>query len=346
MTSPPDSEHDPGAPAARARADRIPLREVTPVRAGAGTVLVGTAGWTDPTLTAAGVFYPAGAATPAERLRYYASRFPVVEIDSSYYALPSRRSAALWAERTPDSFTFDVKANALMTGHPSEVRRLPKELRDALPAKLRERPRLYAKDLPAELYDAVWTTFLDALAPLHAAGKLGAVLLQYPRWFLPGREGVAELLDARRRLGEVTGVVEFRNHRWLTGRAAERTLAFLEAHAMPFVMVDEPQGMESSVPPIVAATSSRLAVLRLHGRRAESWERRGATVAERYRYLYDEQQLAGWVPALLDLAQRTREVHVIHNNCYANYGTTNALELTQLLLDAAPDGKSHLPAAR
>jgi uncharacterized protein YecE (DUF72 family) len=331
---PVDPAPDPGAAAARARADAVPITDATAVAtAGGGTVLVGTAGWTDPTLTAAGVFYPAGADSAEERLRYYASRFPIVEIDSPYYALPSRRSAELWVERTPAHFTFDVKANALMTGHPGEVGRLPKAIRDALPEELKEKERVYGKDLPGELYDAVWDWFVDAIAPLHASGKLGAVLLQYPRWFVPSRASAAELLDAQRRLGDYPAVVEFRNRRWLEGRVGERTLEFLEEHALPYVMVDAPQGTSSSVPPLAAATSSALAVLRLHGRRVETWERPGIGVAEKYRYLYDQAELQSWIPGIEEVAKSTRRLHVIQNNCHANYGTTNALELTAMLLD-------------
>ncbi len=333
------ADHDPGAEAARTRAATVPLPHATPVPVGSGVILTGTAGWTDPSLTAAGVFYPGSADSAETRLRYYADRFPIVEVDSPYYALPSRRSAELWVERTPDDFTFDVKANALMTGQPSEVKRLPKELRDALPEELRRKTRIYGKDLPAELYSAVWEWFVDALEPLHAAGKLGAVLLQYPKWFLPNRANAAELLDAKARLGEYRAAVEFRNHRWLTERTRERTLGYLAEHGLAFVMVDGPQGLESSIPPIRAVTSGALGVLRLHGRRAETWERAGAGVAERFRYLYDTTELAGWVPELLAAARETRRLHVIHNNCYANYGTTNALELTRMLADAArPNG--------
>ena len=324
--------HDPGAAAARARADALPRGEPHPIQLpDGGIVSVGTAGWTDPTLIAPGVFYPAHATSAEDRLRFYAEQFPIVEVDSSYYALPSRRSAELWVARTPDDFTFNLKANALMTGQPSEVSRLPKELREALPAPLREKQRIYGKDLPPELYDAVWAWFRDALEPLHAAGKLGAVLLQYPRWFLPSRESAAELLDAQRRLGEYGAAVEFRNHRWLTGRTRERTLEFLAEHDLPHVMVDGPQGMESSLPPTPAVTSSRLALLRLHGRRAETWETPNVSVVERFRYLYDREELSGWLPGIVEAAKDAKRLHVIQNNCYANYGTTNALELVALL---------------
>lgn len=324
--------HDPGADAARARADAVPVGDAHAITLpGGGVVSVGTAGWTDPTLTAPGVFYPGHATSAEDRLRYYAQRFPLVEVDSCYYALPSRRSAELWVERTPADFTFNLKANALMTGQPSEVSRLPKVLRDALPESLRDKQRIYGKDLPAELYDAVWNWYTDALEPLQAAGKLGAVLLQYPRWFLPSRDSAAELLDAKRRLGDLGVAVEFRNHRWLIGRTRERTLEFLAEHDLPHVMVDGPQGMESSVPPEAAVTSKRLAVLRLHGRRADRWEAPSVSAAERYRYLYDREELTGWLPGLVEAARQVRRTHVILNNCYANYGTTNALEMMALL---------------
>lgn len=324
--------HDPGAAAAAARAGALASAPPHPILLpGGGTVSIGTAGWTDPTLIAPGVFYPPHATSAEDRLRYYAERFPLVEVDSSYYALPSRRSAELWAGRTPDDFTFNLKANALMTGQPSEVSRLPKVLREALPESVRTKQRIYGKDLPAELYDAVWAWFRDAIEPLHAAGKLGVVLLQYPRWFMPSRESAAELLDARSRLGEFDVAVEFRNHRWLTGRSRERTLEFLTEHDLPHVMVDGPQGMESSVPPTPAVTSARVGVLRLHGRRTETWETPNVSVAERFRYLYDREELAGWLPGIQETARQVKRLHVIQNNCYANYGTTNALELMALL---------------
>ena len=152
------------------------------------TVRIGTASWTDPTMTAPGVFYPPDATNAEDRLRYYADQFPIVEVDATYYALPNRRMGEVWLERTPPDFVFDIKAHALMTGQPSEAKRLPKEIREELPLELADKKRIYGKDLPAELYDAIWDTFLDGLKPLYSAGKLGAVFLQYPRWFYPSNE--------------------------------------------------------------------------------------------------------------------------------------------------------------
>jgi len=329
-----DPAHDPGVDEARRRADAAGQAHAVQIRARPGHLIrVGTAGWTDPTLTAAGVFYPREAKTPDARLRYYASRFPVVEVDATYYALPTARNAELWAARTPDDFAFDVKAYAPMTGHPTEIARLPKALREALPKELAAQRRVYPKDLPPEIVDEIWATFRAALQPLVDAGKLRAVLLQYPRWHVPNALGRETLLDARRRLPDVRLAVEFRNRRWLAPTVADRVFGFLADHDMTYVMVDEPQGLASSVPPVTAVTSPGLAIVRLHGRRGDQWERRGASVADKYRYLYDEAQLAAWAPRVAEVAQQAAETHVVFNNCYGNYGTTNAAELTALLAE-------------
>ncbi|HET7586200.1 MAG TPA: DUF72 domain-containing protein [Gemmatimonadaceae bacterium] len=325
-----DASHDPGPATAAARAEHVTRAAVAPVITPSSMVRFGTAGWTDRTLTAPGVFYPPNATSAEARLRYYATRFSIVEVDATYYALPSRQMAMLWAQRSPDDFVFDVKAHALMTGQPSEVARLPADVRAALPATLASKPRIYTKDLPPELQDAIWTIFLDALEPLRRAGKMGSILLQYPRWFGPGRTSRELIRDARDRLGSWTGAVELRNARWFTAADRDRTLSLLAELELPFVMVDAPQGTGSSVPPIVAVTAPSLAVVRFHGRRVETWEAPGVGVAERFRYLYDRDELEEWVPRLREVAREARNVHVIMNNCYANYGTTNAAELAAL----------------
>jgi uncharacterized protein YecE (DUF72 family) len=328
-----DAAHDPGFAAARERAEAASgaaPRAARIVDEAGREVRVGTAGWTDPTLTAPGVFYPDDAADAESRLRYYASRFPTVEVDAPYYALPAPRTAALWAARTPDDFVFDVKAHALMTGHPTEVSRLPKALREALPADVAARRRVYPKDLPPELHDEVWRIFREALGPLVDAGKMGAVLLQYPRWFLPGSRSRDEILAARERLG-IPVAVEFRNRRWLAPGTAEHTLRWLSDHDLPYVIVDEPQGLESSVPPVAAVTSRALAVIRMHGRRGATWEKRGASVEEKYRYLYDRRELAQWAATVERVSAEAERTRVVFNNCYGNYGTTNALEMTAML---------------
>ncbi|HKO32969.1 MAG TPA: DUF72 domain-containing protein, partial [Candidatus Limnocylindria bacterium] len=205
------SNHDPGPDESSARGETQAAAARHPFSLSDATVRVGTASWTDPTMTAPGVFYPPDATTAEDRLRYYADQFPIVEVDATYYALPNRHMGEVWLERTPPDFVFDIKAHALMTGQPSEAKRLPKEIREEIPLELADKKRIYGKDLPAELYDAIWDTFLDALKPLYSSGKLGAVFLQYPRWFYPSNESRDLIVDARRRLGEVPMAVEFRS---------------------------------------------------------------------------------------------------------------------------------------
>jgi uncharacterized protein YecE (DUF72 family) len=328
-----DPAHDPGAAGAAERAAATGDAGAVPIAIGDHEVRVGTASWTDPTMTAAGVFYPAGADTAEERLQYYASQFPLVEVDSTYYALPVPRMAELWRERTPPDFTFDVKAHALLTGQPSETKRLPKDIRTALPPELAAKPRLYARDLPEELAGEVWRRFRDGLEPLQASGQLGAVLLQYPRWVFPSSENRDAILEARERLAGLPVSVEFRHGSWFNEKNMDRTLRFLTDHQVPLVVVDGPQGFKSSLPAVVTATSPELAIVRFHGRRTATWEAPGIPVVERFRYLYDRGELEAWVPRIRELAAGARETHVLMNNCYANYGSTNAREMAALLED-------------
>lgn len=293
-------------------------------------ILVGTCSWADKTLIDSG-WYPPGVKTPEERLRYYAQQFPIVEVDSTYYALPAERNAALWAERTPPSFTFDVKAYGLFTHHPAQVRSLPKDLREALPPDLQAKPNLYLRDAPPDLVDEAWRRFNEALLPLDSAGKLGVVLFQFPPWFLPGGRSRDYIIEAKARLGQYRMAVEFRNSLWLSDPdRQERTLRFLADQEIPFVCVDEPQGFKSSVPPIVAATAP-LGIMRLHGRNALVWEQKGLGAADRFDYLYSEDELQELAPRVLRLAEITEKVHVLFNNCHGDYAVRNARRIGEIL---------------
>lgn len=327
-----DQTHDPGTDVGRARGHAAGLETVRAMKAPSGArVLVGIASWTDPSMTARGVFYPDRMTKAEERLKYYASRFPMVEVDSTYYAIPARRTAELWAERAPAGFTFNVKAHALMTGQPTEVARLPKEIKAALPEALAKKTRVYAADLPDSILDGVWYLFLDALEPLRDSGKMGALLLQFPKWVAPTRESAAIIEDARRRLEGWQVAVEFRNRAWLEQRLRDRTLALLRRNSLAFVCVDSPPGFDSSMPAIAEATG-KLAVVRFHGRNTDTWEAQVAQVSQRFRYLYDETQLRSWLPGIRAISEQAEEVHLVFNNCYGNYATTNALETAAMLL--------------
>jgi uncharacterized protein YecE (DUF72 family) len=296
-----------------------------------GCIRIGTSSWTERTLVESGAFYPASVRTPERRLRFYAERFDVVEVDATYYALPSARNAAAWAERTPPGFLFGVKAFAPMTGHPVETARLDRDLQAALPGKLRRERRLDAARLPDELRDEIWRRFRANLAPLVAARKLGYVLLQYPKWVVPSAASRAAIEDAAARLGDLPCAVEFRQAGWLAPDRADRTLAWLRDRGLVYVAVDEPQGTPASVPPVAEATSDRLAVVRFHGRNQADWTRPGATTTERFGYLYHRGELAEWVPRLHALVRATATVVALMNNCYRDNAVRNAIDLQQLL---------------
>jgi uncharacterized protein YecE (DUF72 family) len=335
-----DAAHDPGPDNAAERAARalaaIPSDLIgAPIpwgRNGSREIRVGTASWTDPTMTRSGVFYPRGVSGAEDRLRYYASQFPVVEVDSSYYSLPERSTASLWADRTPNGFLFFAKAHALMTGQPTEVARLPEGLARLLPKELAEKFRVYAKDLPLELHDAVWNHFIDALGPLISADKLGGLLLQYPRWFLPTPENKHQIAQSAERLQGIPTGVELRNRIWYeSARATKWTLDMLRDLSLTHVIVDGPQGLASSVPAVPAVTTPTLSMVRLHGRRAATWEAAKIPTVERYRYLYSPQELTGIADKVAEAASEAERTVVLANNCYSNYGATTARELTARL---------------
>ena len=294
-----------------------------------GEILVGTASWTDKTLLATD-WYPKDAKTPEKRLAYYASQFPVVEVDATYYAPPSEKNAALWVERTPAHFTFNVKAFSLMTQHPAMVKSLPKDIRELAPES---KTRVYPKDLPAQAIDGIFEMFASALMPLHSAGKLGYVLFQFPEWFVPGDDNRAYIVRAAERLPDFRVAVEFRRGTWMTEKSAPVTLAFLSEHNLPYVCVDMPQGFPSSVPPIVAATADDLAVVRFHGHNKKNWKAKGVTTAERFDYLYSPKELEEWAPRLEELAGQTKRLHVMFNNCYGDKGVRNAKQMASLIAD-------------
>ena len=289
-----------------------------------GLIRVGTASWTDKTLIESG-WYPPEADTPEQRLRFYARQFPLVEVDSTYYALPAERTAQFWAERTPAGFTFNVKAFSLFTQHPTPVRALPADLREAAGQSGKE--RVYLKDVDPAVTDQAWDRFLAALEPLRSAGKLGAILLQFPPWFPISRARKDYILACAARVAPDRVCVEFRNRTWMTEDNQAETLEFLASHRVPYVCVDMPQGYPSSIPPVLAATSD-LAVVRMHGH-SDKWDSKD--IYQRFGYEYSAGEMDEWAPKIRDLADRAETTQVLFNNCYRNYAQVNARELADRL---------------
>jgi uncharacterized protein YecE (DUF72 family) len=278
------------------------------MRGMSAVIRIGTCSFADETLTK--VWYPRGIRTGEERLRYYADRFDTVEIDATYYTLPSPEMTAHWAERTPPAFVFHIKAFAMMTRHPIRVEQLPSDLRDGVEADHRGR----VEHPPRELRSEVFARFHDALEPLRRTGKLGGVLLQFPPYVVP-RPAAFEYLEwAKQELKGDELLVEFRHRSWLDEEHRASVLAFLERLGAAIVVVDSPRLDAANVLPTVVAVTSGTAYVRMHGRNAKTWNVRGRSAAERFDYLYSEMELREWLEPLRELAGISERAYVMFNN--------------------------------
>jgi uncharacterized protein YecE (DUF72 family) len=271
-------------------------------------VRIGTCSWADEALSKH--WYPKG--TPAgERLAYYAQHFDTVEVDSTYYRLPAEPMVQRWAERTPDDFVMHVKAFGLMTRHPVKVDALPPDLRDEAPTDDRGRVERPSREFRGE----VFRRFLDALEPLRSAGKLGGILFQFPSYVVYKDWSLDYLQWAREQIGDDEMLVEFRHVSWLDEEHRDETLRFLEDIGAAHVIVDAPriEGAKNLVPTVLALTSPT-AYVRFHGRNAETWNKRGGSAAERFDYLYSEDELAEWVGPLRELSEQAEQAYAFFNN--------------------------------
>ncbi len=295
------------------------------------TVLIGTASWSSKTLVDSARFYPPGVTSAEARLRYYASRFPLVEVDSSYYAMPTPATVQLWAERTPDDFTMNVKAFRLFTGHPTSPTVLAKDIRAALPPS--RKANLYLRDVPAEIVDELWRRFVEALAPLRASNKLGLVHFQFPPWLLRNAEGHDHVRMCVDRMAGHTLSVEFRQQSWFAdAQACRSTLAFERELGVVHTVVDGPQGFANSVPALWEVTHPNHALLRLHGRNSETWNIKGASdSSERFNYDYPEAELSELAQNVKRIDAQALATHVVFNNNMEDQGQRNAASLSAFL---------------
>jgi uncharacterized protein YecE (DUF72 family) len=302
----------------------------------AAAIRIGTCSWADDALSK--WFYPPK--LPAkERLAWYAEHFDTVEVDSTYYRLPAESAVQGWADRTPPGFTMHVKAFGLMTRHPVRIEAIPDDLRAEMPVD--ERGRVDRP--PRELRGEVFQRFLAALEPLRAAGKLGGVLFQLPQYVVFKDASLDYREWARGELGGDEMLVEFRHRSWLDDEHCDESLAFLERIGASYVTVDAPRSdtAKNLVPTVVAATSST-AYVRFHGRNLGTWNKRGGSAAERFDYLYSDEELAEWVSPLQELAARSQQAFALFNNNATSadpanplgrisQAATNAFQLQRLL---------------
>ncbi len=272
----------------------------------AGRIRVGTSSWADPGFVKE--WYPPK--LPAgQRLGWYAERFDTVELNASFYAVPERDTARRWVEVTPDGFTFDVKLHRLLSRHSAGV--------DSLPPSLRERARTTQRGrviLDEDLEQALIGELLDAIEPLETAGKLGSLLLQTTPAFKPRANRLVELEPLVRAVAPRKLALELRNRHWVEGEQLAETLAWCSEHEVAFVCVDAPPGDHFSIMPAVdAVTRDDLAYVRLHGRDTHGYLT-GKSVAERFGWVYGEEELEEVAGRVRNLADQAAEVHVLFNN--------------------------------
>jgi uncharacterized protein YecE (DUF72 family) len=267
----------------------------------AGRILVGTCNWADHK-----DFYPHGL-PPPERLAYYARFFPIVEVDTTFYGIPKAEVAVRWVQATPDGFVFNVKAYKSLTLHEREDGR------------------------PRAATDEEERDFMALLRPVRDAGKLRAVHYQFPPWFTANPANMDYISRLPDRHPQDRLIVEFRHRSWSEPGRFDAVTELLEEAGMTYCIVDEPQLGSASMAPHMAVTTPDLAVLRLHGHNYKTWYKKGDTSADRFDYLYPEDELLEWVPRIRTLADRVKEVHVLFNNNRSNYAVVNALQMAQLL---------------
>jgi uncharacterized protein YecE (DUF72 family) len=271
------------------------------------TIRVGTCSWADEALSK--YWYPPEIPS-GERLSWYAEHYDTVEVDSTYYRLPALQMVERWAERTPDDFVMHVKAFGVMTRHPVKVDQLPTDLRDEAPVDDRGRIERPSREFRAEIF----RRFREALEPLRAAGKLGGILFQFPPYVVPREASVDYLEFAVEQLEGDLPLVEFRHRAWYEDDQLGDTLALLERLGAVHVVVDAPKVEAKNVPPTVLALTAPWTYVRFHGRNAETWNIRGRSAAERFDYLYAEEELGEWVEPLRELAGDAEQAFAVFNN--------------------------------
>lgn len=254
-------------------------------------IYIGTAGFSYQDWK--GAFYPEGQ-DKRFMLEYYSSRFPVVEVNSTWHALPSPRSILSMARRTTPDFQFIIKA----------YKGLTHQYRDN---------------------EADFERFREVIRPMEDHGKLACVLAQFPWGFRNTEPNRDYLRLLRERLPSQDIVVEFRNEGWIT----DQTMDLLRELGMGFCCVDEPR-LKGLVKAHVILTGD-IGYVRFHGRNYETWWDRKRQSWERYDYLYNQEELEEWVPGLLRLDEEAQRTYAIFNNHYRGKAPRNAIMLAGLL---------------
>lgn len=290
---------------------------------------VGTCSWTEKSLIKSGEWYPKTARTAEARLNYYASHFDTVEVDSTFYALPTKQNAYLWAQRSPEGFIFHVKVYGAMTGHAVDPRSLPPEILNELPAADRGQKYVYIKR--PELLRTIFERFTDSLYPLISTGKLGVFVFQFPPWFTYKEKHLEYILSCKQHIGRNAIAVEFRHGSWYLPQVRDKVFHFLQKNKIIHVVADEPQFGTLATVPFVPQTTADVAYYRLHGRNKENWLKKNVETSLRYAYLYSDKELEDFVPHIQTSAKTATETYVMFNNCHGSFGVTNAEKMKELV---------------
>ncbi len=295
-------------------------------------IKAGTCSWAEKTLIESGEFYPPEVKTAEARLRYYASHFDTVEVDSTYYAIPDQRTVWLWDVRTPQDFVFHIKVYGGLTGHGIDPRSLPKDIRAVVDFSPETGRFTYVKD--PEILQLIAQRFTDALLPLKRSGKLGLTVFQFPPWFGYKTSNMDHILTCRKLMGGLPVAVEFRHGSWLLPGRRDAVFSFLRENGITYVSADEPQYGNLSTVPFVARVTSDTAYFRFHGRNKENWQKKNIETSLRYAYSYSDDELEEFMPALKETEKEAQTTYAMFNNCHRGSAVLNATRLKEMLKSA------------
>lgn len=265
-------------------------------------IYIGVTGWGDHDS-----LYP-GQIASRDKLKAYAGHFPIVEVDTAFYAIQPQRNAQKWVNDTPESFQFIVKAYQGMTGH----------LRG---------------EIPFDTKQAMFKAFIESLEPYIDNKKLAMVLFQFPPWFDCKRENVDYLRWCKHEMGEIPCALEFRHQSWFKLDYRQKTLDFMREEKWIHSICDEPQSGEGSVPIILQSTDPNKVLVRFHGRNVHGWQKRTDVDWREVRFLYryNQQELEEWAESITKLKKECRDVYLLFNNNSGGDAADNAKQMMELL---------------
>ncbi len=289
----------------------------------------GVCSWTEKTLIKSGEFYPREVKTADARLKHYSENFSTVEVDSGYYAIPDKSTAALWCDRTPDDFVFHIKVYGALTGHGIGPKTLPVEVATSLSKADREKKLVYIRE--TDRLEIIAEKFRDSLKPLVKEDRLGILVFQYPPWFQYKTANLHYILRCKELMKGLPIAVEFRHGSWLTHERSGAIFSFLREHGICYIAADEPQYGSLATIPFIPEVTSDIAYFRFHGRNKENWLKRGIETSLRYNYLYSDDELREFIGPVLKAGKNTKGVYAMFNNCHGASAVRNARRLKELI---------------